>query len=54
MLKPYKNIEKIELLPYQTMGIDKYKDLNIPYKLENVPYLDNNKLEELQRLIEKD
>ena len=29
-----KNIEKVEFLPYETMGIPKYKELNIPYKFD--------------------
>lgn len=35
-----KNIEKVELLPYHTMAIPKYKEMNIKYKLENVPDMD--------------
>ena len=30
------NVSKIEVLPYHTMGIVKYKNLNIPYRLEGV------------------
>ena len=29
------SVEKVEVLPYHTMGVDKYKQLNIPYKLKN-------------------
>ncbi|MDH6365945.1 MULTISPECIES: pyruvate formate-lyase-activating protein [unclassified Breznakia] len=35
-LSRYSNIEKIEVLPYHTMGIAKYQNLNIPYPLEGV------------------
>ena len=31
-----KSVEKIEVLPYHTMGIVKYKNLGIPYRLDGV------------------
>lgn len=48
-----KNIEKVELLPYHTMGITKYKELNIPYRLEGIPDMDKEKCNELQKILEK-
>ena len=30
-------VEKVEVLPYHTLGTVKYKALNIPYPLENIP-----------------
>lgn len=42
------NIEKIELLPYHTMGKTKYDELNISYPLDNIKGLDIEKLKELQ------
>ena len=41
------NVEKIELLPYRTIGVHKYQTLNIPYRLENVEDLSQEKLNEL-------
>ena len=46
-----KNVERIELLPYHTMAIDKYKKLNMEYKLEGVPEMDKNKCEELEKFL---
>lgn len=47
-LKNIKNLEKIELLPYHTMGVSKYKELNIDYPLNEVDSMDKIKCEELQ------
>ena len=38
-LKSFDNIEKIEVLPYHTMGISKYKKLGIEYPLNGVSQL---------------
>ncbi len=32
-----KNLKALDVLPYHTMGVDKYKELGVPYKLEGVP-----------------
>ena len=46
-----KNIEKIELLPYRTIGVHKYKTLNLPYRLDGVEELNNEKLDELNEYL---
>lgn len=51
--KSIPNVEKIELLPYKTMGITKYKSLNIPYPLDNIPELDKSKLKELNKYLKE-
>ncbi len=33
------NLNALDVLPYHTMGVHKYKELGIPYPLENVPSL---------------
>ena len=45
--KTLKNVEKIELLPYKTIGVHKYKTLNLHYRLEGVEELSQEKLDEL-------
>lgn len=47
------NIEKVELLPYHVLGCEKYKTLNIPYRLDNIPAMNVKKCEQLQELLEK-
>lgn len=52
-LKNIKNIEKIELLPYHTMAIDKYQKLNIDYILKNVKNMDKEKCLELEKILKE-
>lgn len=49
--KSIQNVEKIELLPYKTIGVHKYKTLNIPYRLEGIPELSQGKLDELNQYL---
>ena len=37
-----KNIEKVELLPYHTLGVNKYKTLGIKYSLDGVKPMDKD------------
>jgi pyruvate formate lyase activating enzyme len=34
-----KNLRALDVLPYHTMGVQKYRELNIPYTLEGVEAL---------------
>lgn len=45
--------EKIELLAYHTMGIQKWEKLGLAYPLQGVPPLSNEKLQELNRILER-
>ena len=53
-IKNFKNVEKIELLPYHTMGVEKYNQLNINYRLKNISSMDKEKCNDLQKLLLKD
>jgi len=50
-INTFNNIEKIELLPYHTLGVNKYENMGIEYKLKNVSPLSKDKLEELNKII---
>lgn len=50
-IKPLKNILKIELLPYQTLGVSKYRKLNISYRLDNVKAMNIDKCNELEKIL---
>ena len=47
------NVERVELLPYKTLGVHKYKDLNIAYRLDGVPDMDEEKLQILSSKLKK-
>lgn len=49
-LKPYHCIEKVELLPYHTMGTRKYEQMGLPYRLESTPELSAERLERARRI----
>ena len=50
-VKKFKNVEKIEFLPYHSMAIQKYRDLNIKYRLEDIEDMDKKRCKELEDLL---
>lgn len=50
-IQPLNNIERVELLPYHLLGVSKYKKLGIPYRLEGVSAMDDNKCRELYKIL---
>ena len=45
------NVEKIELLPYHVLGVNKYQTMGMKYKLEGVEPMDKELLEEMKKEI---
>ncbi len=46
-------IEKIELLPYHTLGVQKYKELNIKYPLTDILPMEEEKLKNLKKYLKE-
>ncbi|MBW9173716.1 pyruvate formate-lyase-activating protein [Clostridium estertheticum] len=46
------NLDKVELLSYHVLGVSKYEELSIPYKLKGVDAMDKDKTKKLQTLID--
>lgn len=51
--KDYQSIQRIEILPYHTLGVHKYEAMNMEYKLKNVKQNTPEQLEEAKALFEK-
>ncbi|MBF6629010.1 MAG: pyruvate formate lyase 1-activating protein, partial [Proteiniphilum sp.] len=50
--KPYQCIEKVELLPYHTMGTHKYAQMGLSYRLEGTPELSAERLKRAREIFE--
>ncbi|HEY5585186.1 MAG TPA: pyruvate formate-lyase-activating protein [Ruminiclostridium sp.] len=50
-LKNFKNIEKIEVLPYHSMGKIKWDNLNVEYPLEGVPSPTDEDVEKAKNIL---
>lgn len=46
-----KNVQKIELLPYHVLGVDKYKKLGISYQLDGILPPTKAEMDEYQKII---
>ena len=46
-----KNLKALDVLPYHTLGVHKYKELGIPYPLDGIPPLTIEKAKEAKKFI---
>ena len=46
-----KSVEKVEILPYHTLGKYKWDDLNLKYELENVPSATENDIKRAKKIL---
>ncbi|MBQ8435926.1 MAG: pyruvate formate lyase 1-activating protein, partial [Oscillospiraceae bacterium] len=46
-----KNVKKVEILPYHSLGAFKWKTLGIPYELENISPPENERIENAERIL---
>lgn len=53
-IKTLNNMEQVNLIPYHSMGMDKYKRLNMDYKLSGREKPADEKMEELKEKFEKE
>lgn len=52
-LKTLSNVEKLEVLPYHTLGENKYENLGMEYPLKDVPQLTKEEAKEAENMIRK-
>ena len=45
------NVEKVELLPYHVLGVNKYEKMGIKYPLEGVEPMDKEKIKEYEKIL---
>lgn len=50
-IKTIPNVEKVELLPYHTLGVEKYNVMGVNYPLKDTPPMCKEKTKRLQNLI---
>jgi pyruvate formate lyase activating enzyme len=51
IIKQINNVEKVELLPYHTLGLSKYENLGISYKLTGIEPMSKDRLKDLNKLL---
>lgn len=53
-IKTLNNVEKVELLPYHLLGVNKYENMGLNYPLEGVDAMDKEKIKEYQKILNEE
>ena len=51
IIKKVKNLDKIELLPYHTLGENKYEKLHVSYRLKGIAPMNKERTAELEKIL---
>ena len=51
LISPFRCVEKVELLPFKKLCLEKYERLNIPFPLADIPECSEEKIRELYKLL---
>lgn len=51
LLERFENVERVELLPYHVLGVNKYREMGIPYRLDGIDPMNREKVEKLKRIL---
>ena len=54
LVMPYKNVQRVELLPFKKLCVPKYESLKRPFLLNGTPEMDTKRIDELERLLNMD
>ena len=46
-----KTVERVEVLPYHTLGVHKWKTLGIPYELEGITTPSKERVENARKIL---
>ncbi len=48
LISEFDNVEKVELLPYHTLGVNKYETMGIPYRLQGIKPMCREKIKKME------